>query len=183
MNLFHIILNFRMTQKSNIKMNAFLDESLITCDHRGGTRNWLCLSQCMVEKVYWKAIIPNEFYQRFTDKTTTTLLFQPKLHQLCDLIRSSGELSRISITIEGQIFCKASITNQPHKSFFFSTRKIGITDASLFGLNEIISGDSEKCISNVLKDVFEENLNKDFPYKSQWNSLEVLSAKIHFENN
>lgn len=172
-----------MTQKSNNKMNAFLDESLITCDHRGGTRNWLCLSQCMVEKVYWKEIIPNEFYQRFTDKTTTTLLFQPKLHQLCDLLRSSGELSRISLTIEGQISCKASITNQPHKSFFFSTRKIGMTDASLLDLNEITRGGSDKCIADVLKDVFEENINKDFPYKSQWTSLEVLSAKIHFENN
>ena len=172
---------FLLRMAVNKNMNSFLDERMITDKKKGGTRDWLCHSHCLAEKVNWKEIIPNEYYQRYSEYETTALLLQPKLHQTCDLIRSSENPFQISLTIEGKITCKANVTNQPHRTFFFSSRKMNLFDPILGRLHQFIRGKSGEEISDVLKDILEENIKKDFIYKSQWSSLEVLSVKIHFK--
>ena len=161
-------------------MNCFLDERMITDEKKGGTRDWLCPSNYMAEKVYWKEIVPNQFYQRFSDHETTTLLLQPKLHQLGDFIRSSENPFKISLTLEAKVTCKPKVSHQPHRSFFFSSRKMNLFDPILGRLHRIIGGNSDDDITDVLKDALEENINEDFVYKSNWKCLEVVSAKIHF---
>ena len=59
---------------------------------------------------------------------------------------------------------------------------MNLFDPILGRLHQFIRGESDEEISDVLKDVFEENIKKDFIYKSQWSSLEVLSVKIHFKH-
>ena len=171
-----------MTNVKAEKLYPFLDERLITNATKGGTRDWLCISQCLAEKVNWKEIIPDQFYQRFGNRSTTALLLQPKLHQLADFIRSSEKPFQISLTLEGKISCGAEVTNKPHRSFFFSSRKIDLLDPALRELQEIIRGKSKYNIVDVVKDIFEECTKQDFPYATNWYCMEVTSAKIHFEN-
>ena len=59
---------------------------------------------------------------------------------------------------------------------------MNLFDPMLGRLHKFIRGKSDEEIADVLKDVLEENINKDFIYKSKWSSLEVLSVKIHFKN-
>ena len=169
-----------MSIQDNTFINSFLDERMITNEKKGGTRDWVCPSYCLAEKAYWKEIVPDQFYQRFSEKETTALLLQPKLHQVCDFIRSSENPFKVSITLEGKVTCKNSVSGQPQRSYFFSSRKIRLFDPDLIRLHNIIGGQSLEDVSDVLKDTFEENLNTDFTFKTQWNSLEILSAKIHF---
>ena len=164
----------------------FLDEKLITSSIKGGTRDWLCISQCLTEKENWKEIIPDQFYQRFDNQSTTELLLQPKLHQLADFIRSSERPFQVSLTLEGKISCRTEVTKlgslKPHKSFFFSTRKIDLFDPSLSELQEIIKGKSKYNTVEIIKDIFEECAKQDFPYAKDWYCMEITSAKIHSEN-
>ena len=133
--------------------------------------------------MYWKEIVPNQFYQRFSDAETTTLLLQPKLHQICDFIRSSENPFKISITLEAKVTCKPKVSHQPHRTFFFSSRKMNLFDPMLERLHQAIGGKSDDEITDILKDVLEENINQDFIYKSNWKCLEVVSVKIHFTEN
>ena len=169
--------------KTDAAIICFLDERMITCKQRGGTRNWLCPSQCKAEKLFWKEIIANELYQRFSSEATTTLLFQRKLYQIADLIRSSETPSKISITIEGKIICKNSISNQPHRTFYFSTRKLNLLDPLMKELRVFIIDESNKNIADIIKNIFEKNIALDFVYKTNWVSLEVMAAKVHFDLN
>ena len=163
-------------------MSCFLDETLITSEQKGGTRDWLCPAQCRAEKVYWKEIIENQIYQRYTQTATTTLMLQPKLYQVGDLIRSSERPEKISITLEGKVTCNPSITTKPHHTYYFSTKKLKLSKPDLSALHEVINGKPGAKIAKALTDIYEENIEKDFVYKSQWQSLEVTAAKIHFEN-
>ena len=179
------LFSLRMALKFNQIMNSFLDERMITDDKKGGTREWnLSPSSCLAEKVNWKEIVPNQYYQRYSETETTALLLQPKLHQICDLIRSSENLFLVSLTLEGRIACKARVSSQPNRTFFFSSRRMSLVDPILGQLHQFLSGKladpSEMTI--VLRDVLEENIKKDFLYKSNWSSIEVVSAKIHFKN-
>lgn len=171
-----------MSKPKSEMLYPFLDEKLITNSIKGGTRDWLCMSQCRAEKENWREIIPDQFYQRFDNQSTTTLLLQPKLHQLADFIKSSEKPFQISLTLEGKISCRAEVTHKPHKSFFFSTRKIDLFDPSLSELIEIIRGKSKYNTVEVVKDIFEDCAKQDFPYAKNWYCMEVTSAKIHFEN-
>ena len=171
-----------MTSAKKNVLFAFLDERLITNTSNGGTRDWLCPSRCLAEKVYWKEIIPNQLYQRYTGTSTTMLLLNQKLYQLCDLIRLSDTPRKISLTLEGIVACDTRVTTKPHKSFYFSSRKMNINDDVLKEINNIIRGTSPHKIADVVTDVFETNLNQDFIYQSDWSCLEVTAAKIHFEN-
>ena len=173
-----------MAVKFNKNLNSFLDERLVTDDLKGGTREWLCASSCLAEKVNWREIVPNQYYQRYSETETTALLLQPKLHQICDLIRSSENLFLVTITLEGKIACKAKVSSQPHRTFFFSSRRMNLVDPMLGPLHPFLRGKSADPseMTIALRDVLEENIKKDFLYKSNWSSIEVVSAKIHFKN-
>ena len=171
-----------MALKINENINSFLDERMITDDEKGGTRNYFSPVSCLAEKVNWKEIVPNEYYQRYSETETTALLMQPKLHQICDLIRSSENPFLVTLTLEGKISCKAIVSRQPHRTFFFSSRRMKLTDPMLSRFLPFLRGKPTEDLKVVLADVFEENIKKDFIYKSNWCSIEVLSAKIHFKS-
>lgn len=60
---------------------------------------------------------------------------------------------------------------------------MNLFDPALGQMHEFISGKSEEDIADILKDVFEENLNKDFMYKSKWSTLEIISTKMHLKSD
>ena len=171
-----------MTQNSehSFQLNPFLDERLISGPYKGGIRDWYCPSHCMAERVYWREIIENQFYQRCDSREITMLLLQPKLDQICDLIRSSEMLNKISLCLEGMIYGNQVLPNKPHRSLFYSSQKMDLEDERLVKITELISGTKKHQIAEVLMDVFEKSLNEDFPNLRNGKVLELLAAKIYF---
>lgn len=170
------------TTENSFHLNCYLDERLISSTCKGGLRDWLCQSYCMAEKVYWKEIICDQFYQRLDDRQTTLLLLQPKLGQLCDLIRSSEEPYKIGLCLEGRLFGKQVMMNKPHRSLYYSSRKLDLMEEQLRKLRDLIGGSTEHQISEVLMDIFEQNLNRDFPDLNKGKTIELLAAKIYFNH-
>ena len=162
-------------------LNPFLDERLISGPNKGGIRDWLCPSYCMAEKLYWKEVVEDQLYQRCDNLETTMLLLQPKLNQLCDLIRSSERPSKISLCLEGMVYGNQILPDKPHRSLFYTSKRRDLSDEQLVGINELIKNPYGKYqIAEVLMDIFEKSLNEDFPNLRKGKVLELLAAKIYF---
>lgn len=134
----------------------------------------------LAEKIYWKEIVDNEFYQRADDKETTFLLLQPKLSQLCDIIRSSEKPSKICLCLEGRLCGRQILTNKPHRSLFYSSQRMDLDTKQLFKLRQLIKGSTDYQIAEVLMDIFEQSLNHDFPDLGKGKVMELMAAKIYF---
>ena len=166
----------------NFRLNSFLDERLISGPCKGGIRDWLCPSYCLAEKVYWKEVIEDQFYERSGNQQTTLLLLQPKLGQLCDLIRSSEEPKNINLCIEGMISGRQVLADKPHRSLFYTSQKLNLEDRRLTKLNDLIRGSKQYQIAEVLMEIFENSLDEDFPNLRKGTVVELLSAKIYFQH-
>ena len=108
------------------------------------------------------------------------LLLQPKLDQICDLIRSSEIPSKISLCLEGMVYGNQVLSDKPHRSLFYTSPEMDLEDEQLVKINELISGTAKHQIAEVLMDIFEKNLNEDFPNLRKGKVLELLAAKIYF---
>ena len=162
-------------------MISFLDERMIICTHRGALRDWLCPSHCQAEKVLWQECIPDELFKRYGKREITMLLMQPKLNQIVDLIRSSEKPSLISLCLEGKINGKTVLMHKPHRSVFYTTPRMKLHDERLVKLHDNIKNPDSETLPDILIDIFEKNLNVDFPNLSKGNVIELLAAKIYFE--
>ena len=161
---------------------SFLDERHITSLQKGGLRDWLCPSHCMAEKVLWQECIPDELYKRYGPKESTLMLLQPKLGQICDLIRSSEYPKLIDICIEGRISGKNVFTNKPHRSAYYVTPRMNLQQEKLSKLRSIILEGEDDKIPETLLDIFIDNLNVEFPNMGKGNVIELLASKVYFNH-